>query len=185
MAAERHCSSRRKSLHPHRRTSQWCSTWSHSRWNLRGRKFARYTHKERFQQAHNGHGRTKTRRCTGSWDVQGRRSSNMIQRGLGIATRIPPGPEAASGGVAGGRRRTGEWAAGGRRRTGSGCAAEGGGGAAGAAGVADAEAERGWAGCGCAGTPYQSYTSEMSRCSMCIERYCNSVCALLKDNRDW
>ena len=132
MAVERHCSSRRKSLHPHRTTAQWGSTWSHSRWNLRGRKFARYTHKERFQQAHNGHGRTKTRRCTGSWDVQGRRSSNMIQRGLGIATRIPPGPEA------------------GRRRAESGCAAEGGGGAARAAGVECGCAECGCAECGCA-----------------------------------
>ena len=41
------------------------------------------------------------------------------------------------------------------------------------------------AGCGCAGTPYQSYTSEMSRCSICIERHCNLLTTLLKNNRDW
>jgi phosphoribosylamine--glycine ligase len=35
-----------------------------------------------------------------------------------------------------------------------------------AGGAADAEAERGWAGCGCAGTPYQSYTTLMSMCSI-------------------
>ena len=100
MAAERHLSSRRKSFHPRRTTAQWGSTLSHSIWNLRGSKFARYTHKERFQQAHNGHGRTKTRRCTGSWDVQGHRSSNMIQRGLGTLTkRIPGGTAGVAGGA--------------------------------------------------------------------------------------
>ena len=107
-----------------------------SKWNLQGKTFARYTHKERFQQAHKRHGRTKTRRCTRSWDVQGRRSSKTVRRGLGI---IPPGPV-----VAGIALAAGEGAAG-RRITESGCAAEGWGRAAGAAGGANAEAERGWA----------------------------------------
>ena len=116
-------------MHPRRTTAQWGSTLNRSKWNLQGKTFARYTHKERFQQAHKRHGRTKTRRCTRSWDVQGRRSSKTVRRGLGITMRIPGGAGIAERGgagpvVAGIALAAGEGAAG-RRITESGCVAEG------------------------------------------------------------
>ena len=68
-------------LHPHRNRTRGRSTLSHSKWKLRGKNFARYTHTVGMSQEHKRPGRTKSLQGTHSFlDMQGlhRRSSKTM-----------------------------------------------------------------------------------------------------------